>query len=147
MARREKKPVHHVQMTEGKREIIQRLLQDYDIESAQDIQDALKDLLGGTIKEMLEAEMDDHLGYGRCERADRSQVDDYRNGTKPNIKKDGEIRISAGRGDWNRGTSKNHHGGCGSHTGRNIGEQLPQGGRACQFDGFRKQADGEKPGA
>ena len=27
------------------------------------IQDALKDLLGGTIKEMMEAEMDDHLGY------------------------------------------------------------------------------------
>lgn len=82
MARREKKPVHHVQMTEGKRAIIQQLLQEYDIESAQDIQDALKDLLGGTIKEMLEAEMDDHLGYGRSERADRSQVDDYRNGTK-----------------------------------------------------------------
>ena len=39
------------------------LLQEYDIESAQDIQDALKDLLGGTIKEMMEAEIDDHLGY------------------------------------------------------------------------------------
>lgn len=82
MARREKKPVYHVQMTEGKGEIIQRLLQEYDIESAQDIQDAFKDLLGGTIKEMLEAEMDDHLGYGRSQRADRSEVDDYRNGTK-----------------------------------------------------------------
>ena len=53
---REKKPVHKVQMTEGKRNIIQMLLQEYDIESAQDIQDALKDLLGGTIKEMMEAE-------------------------------------------------------------------------------------------
>lgn len=52
---REKKPVHKVQMTEGKRNIIQMLLQEYDIESAQDIQDALKDLLGGTIKEMMEA--------------------------------------------------------------------------------------------
>ena len=60
---REKKPVHKVQMTEGKRNIIQMLLQEYDIESAQDIQDALKDLLGGTIKEMMEAEMDGHLGY------------------------------------------------------------------------------------
>ena len=83
MAKKEKKPVHHVQMTEGKRQIIQQLLQVYDIESAQDIQDALKDLLGGTIKEMMEAEMDDHLGYGRSERADRSEVTDYRNGTKP----------------------------------------------------------------
>jgi transposase-like protein len=79
MARREKKPVHKVQMTEGKRNIIHQLLQEYDIETAEDIQDALKDLLGGTIKEMMEAEMDDHLGYGKSERSDS---DDYRNGYK-----------------------------------------------------------------
>lgn len=79
MARREKKPVHKVVMTEGKRDIIQQLLQEYDIETAEDIQDALKDLLGGTIKEMMEAEMDDHLGYSKSERSDN---DDYRNGYK-----------------------------------------------------------------
>ncbi len=76
---REKKPVHKVQMTEGKRNIIQMLLQEYDIESAQDIQEALKDLLGGTIKEKMEAEMDDHLGYSKSERSDN---EDYRNGYK-----------------------------------------------------------------
>ena len=79
MARREKKPVHKVVMTEGKRNIIQQLLQEYDIETAEDIQDALKDLLGGTIKEMMEAEMDAHLGYQKSERSDS---DDYRNGYK-----------------------------------------------------------------
>ena len=79
MARREKKPVHKVVMTEGKRNIIQQLLQEYDIETTEDIQDALKDLLGGTIKEMMEAEMDDHLGYQKSERSDS---DDYRNGYK-----------------------------------------------------------------
>ena len=79
MPKREKKPVHHVQMTEGKRQIIQQLLQEYDIETAEDIQDALKDLLGGTIKEMMEAEMDEHLGY---EKSERSDSDDYRNGYK-----------------------------------------------------------------
>ena len=76
---REKKNVRKVEMTEGKRSIIQMLLQEYDIESAQDIQDALKDLLGGTIKEMMEAEMEDHLGYGKSQRSDN---DDYRNGYK-----------------------------------------------------------------
>ncbi len=40
---KEKKPVHKVQMTDGKRQIIQQLLQEYDIETAEDIQDALKD--------------------------------------------------------------------------------------------------------
>ena len=34
----EKKPVHKVQMTDGKRQIIQQLLQEYDIETAEDIQ-------------------------------------------------------------------------------------------------------------
>ena len=64
MAKREKKPVHKVVMTEGKRQIIQQLLQEYDIEIVEDIYDALKDLLGGTIKEMMEAEMDDYRnGY------------------------------------------------------------------------------------
>lgn len=82
MARREKKPVHKVVMTEGKRNIIQQLLQEYDIETAEDIQDALKDLLGGTIKEMMEAEMDDHLGYQKSERSDS---DDYRNGYKSKL--------------------------------------------------------------
>ena len=76
---REKKPVHKVQMTEGKRSIIQHLLQEYDIQSAEDIQDALKDLLGSIIKEMMEAEMDEHLG---CEKSERSDSDDYRNGYK-----------------------------------------------------------------
>ena len=76
---KEKKPVHKVQMTEGKREIIRQLFQEYDIESATDIQDALKDLLGGTIKEMMEVEMDDHLRY---EKSERSNSDNYRNGYK-----------------------------------------------------------------
>ncbi len=79
MARRKKKPVHKVVMTEDKRQIIQQLLQEYDIETAEDIQDALKDLLGGTIKEMMEAEMDNHLGY---EKSERSDSDDYHNGYK-----------------------------------------------------------------
>lgn len=80
MARREKQPVHKVVMTEGKRNIVHQLLEEYDIQTAEDIQEALKDLLGSTLKEMMEAEMDEHLGYGRSERSDS---DDYRNGYKP----------------------------------------------------------------
>lgn len=76
---KEKKAVHKVVMTEGKRNIIHQLLDEYDIRTAEDIQEALKDLLGGTIKEMMETEMDDHLGYEKSERSDN---DDYRNGYK-----------------------------------------------------------------
>lgn len=79
MGRKERKPVHKVIMTDGKRNIIHQLLEEYDIQTAEDIQDALKDLLGGTIKEMMEAEMDEHLGYAKSERSDN---EDYRNGYK-----------------------------------------------------------------
>ena len=74
MGRRKREP-----MSEGKKNIIGMLLEEYDIRSAKDIEDALKDLLGGTIQEMLEAEMDEHLGYSSYERSDNSN---YRNGRK-----------------------------------------------------------------
>ena len=75
-----KKEVYKVQpMTEGKRNIIRGLIDEYGIETAEDIQAALRDLLGGTIKEMMESEMDEHLGYEKSERSDN---DDYRNGYK-----------------------------------------------------------------
>ena len=74
MGRRKREP-----MSEGKRNIIAGLLQEYDIKTAKDIEDALKDLMSGTIQEMLEAEMDEHLGYSSYERSDNT---DYRNGKK-----------------------------------------------------------------
>ena len=64
---KQRKEIHKVEMTDGKQAIIQQLFQEYNIEKPNDIQDALKDLLGGTIKEMMEAEMDDHLGYQKSE--------------------------------------------------------------------------------
>lgn len=88
-----KKEVYKVKpLNENKRNIITALIDEYDIETADDIQDALKDLLGSTIKSMMEAEMDDHLGY---ESYERSCNDNYRNGTKPkNVRSNyGEFQI------------------------------------------------------
>ena len=70
---KKKKTVHRIQMTEGKRQIIQQLLQEYNIETTADIQAALRE----TIKEIMESEMDQHLGYQKSERSDS---DDYRYG-------------------------------------------------------------------
>jgi len=66
-------------LTEGKQNIIAALINEYDIKTADDIQDALKDLLGGTIENMLEAELDNHLGYEPYERTSNSNA---RNGHK-----------------------------------------------------------------
>ena len=76
---KQRKEIHKVEMTDGKQAIIQQLFQEYNIEKPNDIQDALKDLLGGTIKEMMESEMDEHLGYSKSERSDSENA---RNGYK-----------------------------------------------------------------
>lgn len=77
---RKKKEVYHVgPLTEGKRNIISALMDEYEIKTAEDIQDALKDLLGGTIRSMMESEMTDHLGYPKSAR---SHSENCRNGSK-----------------------------------------------------------------
>ncbi len=80
MANKKKDVYRPKPMTEGKKAVIQGLLDEYDIQSAEDIQDALKDLLSGTIQTMLETEMNEHLGY---EKYARDVEPNYRNGTKP----------------------------------------------------------------
>lgn len=50
-------------------------MKEYNIQTDEDIQDILKDLLDGRIKEMIEPEMNDHLEY---EKSKRSDNDDYK---------------------------------------------------------------------
>ena len=87
MAKRRREP-----MSEAKKNIIAGLIQEYDIKTAEDIQDALKDLLGSTIQAILEAEMDEHLGYEPYERSENSNS---RNGKKSKTirSKYGEMEI------------------------------------------------------
>ena len=79
MANRKKEVYKVKPLNENKKNIIAALIDEYNIETAEDIQEALKDLLGGTLKSMMEAEMDEHLGY---ESYERSNNPNYRNGTK-----------------------------------------------------------------
>jgi len=81
-------------VSEEKRNIIRELLETYDIKSTGDIQNALKDLLGGTIQEMLEAELDIHMGYVKSEQNGEARTN-YRNGYKPKKLKStvGELSI------------------------------------------------------
>ncbi|MCI5892465.1 MAG: IS256 family transposase [Clostridiales bacterium] len=80
-------------LNENKKNIIASLIEEYDIQTAVDVQEALKDLLGGIIQEMMEAELDNHLGYKSYERSDNP---DYRNGTKSKTLRStvGEIPIA-----------------------------------------------------
>jgi len=66
-------------ITPEKKELISKLIEEYDIKTAKDLQEALKDLLGDTIQNMLEAELDEHLGYERYEPTEEPKSN-YRNG-------------------------------------------------------------------
>jgi transposase-like protein len=76
-----------------KQNIIADLIEEYDIETAEDIQDALKDLLGDTIQNMMETELDHHLGYEPYERSSESNA---RNGKKKKTvrSKYGEVSLN-----------------------------------------------------
>ena len=84
----ERKSRKNRRMSDGKKNIISALIEEYDIQSADDLQDALKDLLGGTIQEMLESEMTEHLGYDPYERSE--------NINSPNGKKSKTIKSKYG---------------------------------------------------
>ena len=58
---------------------INSLLEHYQPNDAKDVQEMLKDLLGDTLQGMLEAEMDDHLGYSKYDYQNK-ETTDSRNG-------------------------------------------------------------------
>lgn len=66
-------------ITPGKKEVIRNLISEYNITSTKDLQEALIDLLGDTIQDMLEAELDNHLGYKKYESTN-VEKSNYRNG-------------------------------------------------------------------
>jgi putative transposase len=79
-------------LREEKRNSIGQLIEMYDIRTAADIQEALKELLGGTIQSMLETELDEQM-ESRKENA--LEYHDGRNGYKPKTLRSsvGEIPI------------------------------------------------------
>ena len=75
MARRRK-------LSPERKEFINGLLEHYQPSDAHDVQEMLKDLLGDTLQGMLEAEMDEKLGYSRYDYKNK-ETDDSRNGYSP----------------------------------------------------------------
>jgi len=61
---------------------IKGMLDHYHPETARDVQEMLKDLLGESLQGMLEAEMDEKLGYSKYDYKNK-ETDDSRNGYSP----------------------------------------------------------------
>lgn len=64
------------------RDLIRELLSDYEIKSTEDLSNALKEIFAGTMEDMLEAELDEHLGYEKHEAGGKPTTD-RRNGSHP----------------------------------------------------------------
>lgn len=77
---------------------IDSLLEHYQPQDAQDVQNMLKDLLGDTLQGMLEAEMDQKLGYSKYDYQNKD-TDDSRNGysKKTVVSSMGEINLDIPR--------------------------------------------------
>lgn len=80
------------------KEQIQQLIKDYDLKTAEDVQNVLKDLFKDTLQEMLEAEITDSLGYSKSDKTGKA-TENRRNGhTSKRVRSDyGEIDLEVPR--------------------------------------------------
>ena len=85
-------------VNEERRALIRELIKEYQPKDVNDVQEALKELLGETLEQMLEAELDDHLGYSKYDYKNK-ETDDSRNGhsSKTVTSSMGEIELEIPR--------------------------------------------------
>ena len=82
----------------NKSEILKKLIQEYDVKTTRDVQEMLKDLFAETIQEMLEAELDEHLGYDRYDNQNKNTTNSRNGHRTKNVKSDfGEVGITIPR--------------------------------------------------
>lgn len=83
---------------EAGRAIAQAILENYQPQNAEEMQDALRDIFGPMFEAMLQGEMDDHLGYGTNDHGPKSTTN-RRNGYNSKILKTsmGEVEIQTPR--------------------------------------------------
>lgn len=81
----------------SKKNIVKMIREEYGVTTPNDITNALKDLLGDTLQDMLDTEFDDHMGYDKYDQT--QDKDNYRNGSSKKTVKttQGEIDVSIPR--------------------------------------------------
>ena len=52
----------------SKKDIVKYIIDEYGVTSPTDITNALKDLLGETLQDMLNSEFDEHMGYDKYDQ-------------------------------------------------------------------------------
>ncbi len=74
------------------------MIKEHNIQSAEDIQSTLKELFADTLQEMLEAEMEDSLGYAKHDAKNKTTSNSRNGHSKKTVRSDyGEVEIQVPR--------------------------------------------------
>lgn len=85
-------------MPEEDRELLRKLIKQYNLKDTTDIKEMLKDLFGNTIQEMLEAELEEDLGYSKYDYKNKATPNSRNGHSKKTIKSDhGNVEIKVPR--------------------------------------------------
>lgn len=95
-----------------RKELVKQLIKEIDLLDTKDISDLFKELMGNTIEEMLNSELDENLGYERYDQSAKS-ISNSRNGfSEKSVRSDfGDISIKVPRdrqGDFEPQIVKKH---------------------------------------
>lgn len=85
-------------MADESRELLRKLIKQYNLKDTTDIKDMLKDLFGNTIQEMLEAELEEDLGYSKYDYKNKATSNSRNGYSKKTIRSDhGNVDIKVPR--------------------------------------------------
>ncbi len=85
------------EISEERRKLIKEFISSNELKTTVNVEDALKNLFKDTLQEMLNAELTEHLSYGKSEYTDNNG--NYRNGYSNKIvhSSQGDIQLNVSR--------------------------------------------------
>jgi putative transposase len=83
---------------EKRKELIKSMIKEFDLKDANDIKDMMKELMGSTIEEMLQGELEEELGYAKHDYANKKTVNSRNGFSEKKVRSDyGDIAIKVPR--------------------------------------------------
>jgi len=81
-----------------RKELLREFIKENDLTTAKEIQNALKEVFASTLQEMLEAELDDHLGYSKYDYKNKETKNSRNGNSSKRVLSDlGELEIAVPR--------------------------------------------------
>lgn len=96
----------------NRKELVKQLIKEFDLKDTKDISEMFKELMGNTIEEMLNSELDENLGYERYDQLAKSTSNSRNGFSDKSVRSDfGDISIKVPRdrqGDFEPQIVKKH---------------------------------------